>query len=134
MSTPTTAVPAATTSNGFWAHLKVLLPAIEMAGNVALLASGVGAPFEPLVAALENATQSAVQSIGEPQTVSTTLMTIYATIIAVLTTLKTVPGLPAATLTTIEGYITAAQNGTAGYVQAQSGYDASLYTPVTPIS
>ena len=56
-------------------------------------------------------------------------MTVYATIIGVLTTLKATPGLPAATLAEIEGYITAAQNGTAAYIEAESGFNPALYSP-----
>ncbi len=96
-------------------------PAIEMAGNVALLASGVGAGFEPLVANLENAVNPLLQSVGTAQPITSTLMTVYATIIGVLTTLKSTPGLPAATLAQIDEYITAAQSATAAYVQAESG-------------
>jgi hypothetical protein len=130
MSTTPTPAPA----TGFWAHLKQLLPAIELAGNVALLATGFGAPFVPLVQQLENAVNPAIQAIGNPQTISSTLMTIYATIIGVLTVLKATPGLPAAELAQIDGYITAAQAGTAGYIQAQSGFSAANYQPVTPIA
>ncbi len=127
----TTPTPVVST---FWDKLKLILPAIEMAGNVALLASGVGAPFEPLVAGLENAANPLLQSIGTQTTITSELMTIYATIIGVLTTLKAVPGLPASTLAEIDGYITAAQNGTAVYIQAENGFDATAYTPVQPIA
>ena len=61
-------------------------------------------------------------------------MTIYAAIIGVLTVLKATPGLPAAELVQIDGYLTAAQAGTAGYVTAQSGFVLSNYAPVTPIA
>lgn len=118
---------------GFWAHFKQLLPALEMAGNVALLASGVGAGFEPLVAGLENAVNPTLQQLGTAQPVTSTILTLYATIIGVLTTLEQVPGLPTATLTQIQAYITAAQAGTAAYVQAQAGFDPANYAPVTPI-
>lgn len=128
MSTVPTPAPS-----GFWAELKTLLPAIEMAGNIALLASGGGAGVEPLVANLEKATLPLIQSIGTPQTASTEIMTFYGTAIGVLTTLKTVPGLPAATLTEIDGYIIGAQAGTAQFVQAQSGFNPANYTPVAPI-
>jgi hypothetical protein len=129
MATPITPVPA---PSGFWASLKQLLPAIELAGNVALLASPL-AGFEPLVAGLENATQSAVQAIGTPQTASSALMTIYATIIAVLTILKQQPGLPAATLSKVDEYIAAAEAGTGAYFAAASGFSAANYAPVAPI-
>ena len=120
--------------NTFWSTLKSWLPAIEMAGNVALLASGIGAGFEPLVAGLENAANPLLQSIGTAQPVTSTILTLYATIIGVLTTLQAVPGLPAATLAEIAAYITAAQAGTAAYVQAESGFNPANYAPVTPIA
>jgi len=118
----------------FWTTLKSWLPAIEMAGNVALLASGLGTGFEPLVAQLENAVNPLLQTVGTPQPVTSTLLTVYATIIGVLTALQQVPNLPAATLAQIQGYVTAAQAGTAAYVQAESGFNPANYAPVTPIS
>jgi hypothetical protein len=118
----------------FWSKLKQFLPAIELAGNVALLATGIGAGVEPLVASLEQAVNPLLQSIGTQQPISSTIMTVYATIIGVLTTLKATPGLPAATLSQIAGYIIAAQDGTAGYLQAESGFNPANYTPVTPIA
>ena len=131
MST-TTVVPAAT---GFWANFKNILPAIELAGNVAisLLVPG-GVALAPLLSGLENAVNPLIQSIGTKASVSSEIMTVYATIIGVLTTLKATPGLPAATLAEIEGYITAAQNGTAAYIEAESGFNPALYSPVTPIA
>ena len=132
MSTTTTTVTT-TPSTSFWTKLKALLPAIELAGNVALLASGFGAPFEPLVASLENAANPLLQAIGTAS-LDSTILTLYATIIGVLTALAATPGLPAAQLTLIDGYITAAQNGTAAYIQAESGFVATNYQPVTPIA
>jgi hypothetical protein len=124
---------APVTTTGFdW---KNLIPAIELAGNVALsvLIPG-GAAVAPLLASLEGAVNPLLQSIGTKPTPSTEIMTVYATIIGVLTTLKQTPGLPAATLATIDGYIISAQNGTAAYMQAQSGFNPALYTPVAPIA
>jgi hypothetical protein len=105
-----------------------------MAGNVALLASGIGAGFEPLVAGLENAVNPLLQSIGASQPITNTLLTLYATIIGVLTTLAQTPGLPTATLAQIQAYITAAQAGTAAYVQAEAGFNPANYQPVSPIA
>ena len=121
--------------SGFWAEFKSILPAIELAGNVAisLLVPG-GAALAPLLTGLEGAVNPLIQSIGTKASVSTEIMTVYATTIGVLTTLKQTPGLPAATLTEIDGYITAAQNGTAAYLQAQNGFDPASYQPVTPIA
>ena len=129
MSTTPTPQPT-----GFWAELKSLLPAIEMAGNVALLASGVGAGVEPMVAALENATQPLVQSLGTKQPAATEMYTFYSTAIGILTTIKTLPGVPAATVTEIDGYLAAAQAGTGAYFAAQQGFSVANYTPVTPIA
>jgi len=120
--------------SAFWENFKKLLPAIELAGNVALMATGYGAAFVPLIAQLENAVNPALQSIGTPQTAQSAIMSIYATIIGVLTVLKATPGLPQAELAQIDGYLTAAQDGTAAYIKAQSGFDAANYTPVTPIA
>ena len=127
-TTPVTPAPQT-----FWQKLKQILPAIEMAGNVVLLATPF-AGFEPLVAGLENATQSLVQSIGTTQTPSNLLMSLYGSMIGVLTILKAQPNLPAETLNEINGYLIAAEAATAAWVQAESGFAASLYTPVMPIA
>lgn len=121
-------------STTFWSELKTYLPAIELAGNVALLATGVGAGIEPLVASLEASVNPLLQAIGTKPSASSELMTVYGTIIGVLTTLKSVPNLPAATLSQIDGYMIAAQAGTAGYLQAQSGFNPANYQPVAPIA
>ena len=120
--------------NTFWDNFKKLLPAIELAGNVALMATGFGAAFVPLIQQLENAVNPALQAIGTGQSAQSTIMTIYATIIGVLEVLKATPGLPAATLAQIDAYLIAAQAGTAAYIQAESGYNPSNYTPVEPIA
>ena len=120
--------------SNFWENFKKLLPAIELAGNVALLATGFGAPFVPLIQQLENAVSPALQSIGTAQSPQNAIMTIYATIIGVLTVLKATPGLPQEQLAQIDGYLTAAQAGTAAYIQAQSGFNAANYQPVAPIA
>ena len=129
----TTPVPAPAT--GFWATLKNLIPAIELAGNVAvnLLVPG-GAALATLLSGLENAVNPLLQSIGTKPSNTAELLTVYATLIGILTTLKASPGLPATTLAEIDGYIVAAQNGTAAYIQAENGFDAANYTPVTTIA
>ena len=132
MSTTPVSTP---TTNTFWTTLKSLLGPIELAGNVAveLLVPG-GAALAPLLTGLENAVNPLLQSIGTKPTLVSEVMTVYATLIGVLTTLQATPGLPASTLATINGYITAAQQGTAQYIQAQTGFNAALYTQVTPIT
>ncbi len=119
--------------SAFLDKLKQYEPLIALAVNVGLLASGVGAPFEPLAVGIEQAIKPLLDSAGTPQSVGSVTMTIYATIIGVLTTLKAVPGLPADILAQIESYLVAAQAGTAAYIQAQSGFNPANYTPVTPI-
>ncbi len=123
-----------TTTTSFWEKLKPILPVIEQAVNVGLLASGVGAPFEPLIASLENSTQNLVQSIGTGATTQNEVMAVYGASIGVLTTLKQTPGLPAATLTQVDAYIIAAEAGTASYIQAESGFNPANYSPVAPIA
>ena len=128
-TTPVTPAPT-----GFWATLKGLLPAIELAGNVALtlLVPG-GAALAALVGSLEGAVNPLLQSIGTQTTVPAQVMTVYATIIGVLTALKATPGLPAAPIAQIDAYVLDAEQGTAGYLQAENGFDPSQYQPVTPI-
>lgn len=120
--------------SAFWDQFKKLLPAIELAENVALLTTGFGAPFVPLIQQLEDAINPALQSLGTAQSAQNALMTIYATIIGVLTVLKATPGLPQAELAQIDSYLTAAQAGTAAYLRAQSGFNPDNYTPVAPIA
>lgn len=124
--------PAATQT--FWDKFKPLLPVIEQAVNVGLLASGFGAPLVPLIAGLENATQGLVQSIGTGQSTQSLVMSVYGAMIGVLTTLKQTPGLPADMLSKINSYIQAAEDGTAAYIQAESGFNPANYLPVTPIA
>lgn len=125
----TVSTPAA---SGFdW---KSLLGVVELAANTAttVLIPG-GAAFTPLLASLETAINPLLQSIGTKPSVSSEIMTVYGTIIGILTTLKNTPGLPSDTLAKIDEYIIAAQNGTAAYLQASQGYDVGLFAPVTPI-
>lgn len=111
-----------------------LIGVIELAGNVAttVLIPG-GASLAPLEASLEQAINPLLMAIGTHQTAGSTIITVYGTIIGILTTLKNVPGTPADTLAKIDAYLIAAQNGTAAYLQASQGYDPSLFQPVTPI-
>jgi hypothetical protein len=113
---------------------KSLLTVIELAGNtaVSILIPG-GVALAPLLVGLETAVNPLLQSIGTKPSVSSEIMNVYGTIIGILTTLKQTPGLPQATLSKVDEYLTAAQNGTAAYLQAGLGFDPSNYAPVTPI-
>jgi len=86
------------------------------------LASQIEAAFGPLIASLLN----------HPGKASDVLAA-YGAVIGLLTSLKGSTKLDAATIDKINEYITASQNGTAGYLQAGKGYDPSLYGPTTPI-
>ena len=74
-----------TAPTGFWANFKAWIPAIELAGNIALSLTGYGAAFVPLVTQIENAVNPALQSIGTCYSATSVVMTIYATLIGVLT-------------------------------------------------
>ena len=131
----TTPVTPIVTPTGFWATLKGLLSPIELAANVAISLLVPGGPaLATLLASLEGAVNPLLQAIGTQPSVAAETMNVYATIIGVLTALKETPGLPAATLTLINGYVIAAENGTAAYLQAETGYNPASYTPVTPIA
>jgi len=113
---------------------KSLINVVELAGNVAvgILIPG-GATFVPLLTGLENAINPLLQSIGTKPSVSNEVMTSYATIIGILTTLKQVPGLAPDVLAKIDSYMIAAENGTASYLQASQGFNPANEAPVTPI-
>lgn len=119
--------------SAFLDNLKKYLPLIELAANAGLLASGVGAPFEPLAAGIEQAINPLIQNIGT-STTANIVLAVYAAIIGVMTTLENTPGLPQATIDQAKAYIIAAQNGTATYVQSASGFNPANYAPVTPIA
>ena len=114
---------------------KSLLSVLELAGNtaVSILIPG-GAAFAPLLASLETAVNPLLQSIGTKPSVNNEVMTVYGTLIGVLTILKNTPKLPAATLTLVDNYLIAAENGTAAYLTAENGFDPAQYQPVTPIA
>lgn len=114
---------------------KSLLSVIELAANTAIgvLIPG-GVAWAPLLASLENSVNPLLQTIGTKPSVSSEIMTVYGTVIGILTTLKAQPNLPSATLTLIDQYLIAAQNGTSSYLLTSQGFDPSQFQPVTPIS
>ena len=109
--------------------------AIITAGNTAvgLLVPG-GAAFLPLLTSLEAAMLPVIQSIGTKQTANGEAMTLFSTTIGVLTILKNKPGLPQEELAKVDNYLMASQNGLAGYLSAQGGFDPTSLEPVTPIA
>lgn len=114
---------------------KSLINVIELAGNVAInvLIPG-GAAFAPLLASLEQAVNPLLLSIGTKASVSSEIMTIYGTLIGILTVLKNTPGLPADVLAKVDAYMIAAQNGTGSYLLASKGFDPAMFQPVAPIA
>lgn len=113
-----------------------LIPIFEMAGNIALVASGVGAPFVPLANAVETALNPLLTTLGSGQKVDVTneVMLAYGVGIATLTAMKQTTGIDPALLTKIEGYIIAAENASAAYIKAGQGFDPTTFAPVTPIA
>jgi len=114
------------------------LPLIQFAGNSILallaqtktipdgsvnLASQVESAFGPLIAALLSHQGAAADVLAG-----------YGAVIGTLTSLKGVKAFDQATIDRINVYLTAAQNGTAAYLQAGKGFDPSLYGPTTPIA
>ena len=124
-------VPVVPTSTFDW---KSLISVVEMAGNVAtgILIPG-GAAFAPLLISLEAAVNPLLLSIGTKPSVSTEVMNAYGTIIGILTTLKQIPSLAPETIAKVDGYMIAAQNGTASYLQASQGFNPANEAQVTPI-
>lgn len=114
---------------------KTLIAPIEMGIEIAssVLIPG-GAVFAPLEAQLFTSFNSLLQSIGTKPDLTTESVAIYGTIIAALNIAKTAKGLDEATVTKINAYIDAAMDAMTNYVKAGTGFDPSLYTPVTPIA
>lgn len=112
-----------------------ILPLLELAANVTLAAIPVTAAFAPLAATLETGINPLISSINSGSTTTTDVLAGYGALIALITTLKAVPGISPDTLNTLNTYLTAAQNGTqAALAVSTTGYQASLLTPVTPIA
>lgn len=72
--------------------------------------------------------------IGQQNAPTTVVLASLGSFIGVLNTLKGQAGLPQGIIDEINEYLTAAQNATSAYVKAGEGFDASNYTPVTPIA
>ena len=113
---------------------KSLIQPLELASNIALtLFVPGGATYAPLVAALENAINPLLQSIGTKPDVTNEVMAVYGTVIAALQIAKQAKGLDQATLDKINEYLGATMDAMAAYIKAGKGYDPSLYGPVNPI-
>lgn len=112
---------------------KSLIPLLETAGNAAELIVPGGAAFEPLTLALENAVNPALLAVGNGNSATNEIMAGYGGLIGVLTVLKSNTKLAPADLTKVEDQLIAAGNALSEYMTGLTGYDASAYTPLTPI-
>ena len=108
---------------------------IELAANITLAAIPVTAAFAPLAAALETGINPLLASIMAGSTKTTDVLAGFGAMIAVINTLKAIPGISPDVLNKLDIYLTAAQDGlVATLAVATKGYDATQLTPVTPIA
>jgi hypothetical protein len=104
---------------------------IELAANVTLAAIPVTAAFAPLAAALETGINPLIASLTNGSTKTTDVMAGFGAMIALINTLKAVPGVSPDVLAKLDVYLTAAQDGlTASLAVATKGFDASQLAPV----
>lgn len=105
---------------------------IELAANVTLAAIPVTAAFAPLATALEAGINPLIASLMSGSTTTTNVLAGFGAMIALINTLKSVPGIDPTVVAKLDVYLTAAQYGlTASLAVASKGYDASQLTPVT---
>jgi hypothetical protein len=108
---------------------------IELAANITLAAIPVTAAFAPLAAGLEAGINPLLASLMNGSTKTTDVMAGFGAMIAIINTLKAVPGVPPDVLAKLDVYLTSAQDGlVASLAAAVKGYDATQLTPVTPIA
>ena len=108
---------------------------IELAANITLAAIPVTSAFTPLAAALEAGINPLISAINSGSTTSTEVLAGYAAMIALITTLKQQTSLSPSVLSTLDEYLTAAQNGTvAALGVATTGYNPAQLTPVAPVA
>jgi hypothetical protein len=112
---------------------QALIPILESAGNVAELLIPGGAAFAPLTAALEQAINPLLLSVGQGNSTTTEILAAWGALIGILATLEQDTKLDPEVLAKVTEYLTAAKKGLMGYITAGSGYDPTLYTPVAPI-
>jgi hypothetical protein len=107
---------------------------IELAANVTLAAIPVTAAFAPLATALEAGINPLIASLMSGSTKTADVLAGFGAMIALINTLKAVPGIDPAIIAKLDVYLAAAQDGlTTSLAVATKGYDASQLTPVTLI-
>lgn len=104
---------------------------IELAANVTLAAVPVTAAFAPLATALEAGINPLMTSLMSGSTTTTNVLAGFGAMIALINTLKAVPGIDPTVIEKLDVYLAAAQDGlTASLAVATTGYNASQLTPV----
>jgi hypothetical protein len=112
-----------------------IISLLELAANVTLAAIPQTAAFAPLAAAVEAGINPLIVSIQAGNTKTQDILAGYASMIALIQTLKAQTGIAPEVLAKLDEYLTAAQNGTvAALAAATKGYDPSQLTPVQPIA
>lgn len=104
--------------------------------QVSLTASGVEpAPLAAALTAAFNSVSTVVQGIQNGNSTVQDAQLALAALVGTLSTLKTqFPNLPAATLSQIDAYTKAAEDGLGGFAAAQKGFDVANYAPLTPVA
>jgi len=114
------------------------LPLIQLLANVGLTVAGqygaVPANSANLATSLENALTPLWTALGNKSATSTDIMAALGASIGVLTALKNQTGLDPTVLAKVNEYLSATQAALAAGVTASQGFNATNYTPVTPIA
>lgn len=104
---------------------------IELAANVTLAAIPVTAALAPLASAVEAGINPLITSLIAGSTTTANILAGFGAMIALINTLKAVPGIDPTVVAKLDVYLTAAQDGlTASLAVATTGYNASQLTPV----
>jgi hypothetical protein len=108
---------------------------VELAANVALAAIPYTAAFAPLAVAFEAGINPLIASFTSGATKTSDVLAGFGAMIALINTLKAVPGVPADVLAKLDVHLTAAQDGlTAALAVATKGFDATQLTQLQPIT
>lgn len=108
-----------------------IIALIELAANVTLAAVPVTAAFAPLATALEAGINPLIVSLMAGSTTTANVLAGFGAMIALINTLKAVPGIDPNVVAKLDVYLNAAQDGlTASLAVATTGYNAQQLTPV----
>jgi len=108
---------------------------IELAANVTLAAIPVTAAFAPLAVALEAGINPLITAFTNGSSKTSDVLAGFGAMIALINTLKGIPGIAPDVLQKLDVYLTAAQDGlTAALAVATKGFDATQLTQLQPIT